>query len=253
MAGTGVLSASPPTEATPWTKSFLETRTSAFIDHHSMALRGNRYAKMSQHQLEGTLLATSAPLQDWEFDLGIQGRTLSTTKFFVRAERQLFSDLANDPLAITVVVDASTSGHQRSSNPVFFEMAKNVAECGIGCGRHLLIQKNGYTQLFAYLLGGVGSSRALYVNAEVGVKQVFFQRHFFRLSVSHIKTYGSENKRFRGIATLKTDVNTIACSYVYRWYSGIEGRVTFIRRLFTSGGIRTSTTCQAGISIPIAL
>jgi hypothetical protein len=208
---------------------------------------------MPRHALQGTFFASSAPSQDWEVDLGVQGRTLSTSKVFVRAERQLFSDLAHDPVAVTVFVDGSMSGHDRCSSPVYFEMAKNVVESGVGLGRHLIIRKNAYTQVFAYFLGGVGSRRACYASGEVGMQQVFFQRHYLRASFLHMKTFGSRHGSFHGIGTLKTDVNTIALSYAYRWYSGIEVRLTYIRRMLTRSGIRSSTTCQAGISVPISL
>jgi hypothetical protein len=163
------------------------------------------------------------------------------------------SDLEHDPLAVTIVADASISGRQRARNPVFFEMAKNLMECGIGLGRHLINAKDAYTQLFAYLFGGAGSSRARYASAEIGIQHVFLQRHFFRVSLLRMKTFGRGHGSFCGIGTMKTDVNTIACSYAYRWYSGIEMRLTYVHRMLAKGSIRTSTTCQVGVSVPIAL
>ena len=249
----GLLTASPQAEATPWTKSFLETRVAASVERYAIRARADRWRHTPKNQIDGTLFATSAPLQDWEFDLGVQGKSLPTRKLFCRAERQIFSDLQRDPLAVTLVADVSSSGHQRSRRPVFFEMAKNVAECGIGVGRHLVIRRDAYTQLFAYLLAGIGSSKARFVSGELGVQQMFFQHHFLRLSYIHMKTFGHNHGRFRGIGTIKTDVNTITASYAYRWYNGIEARVSYIHRILTSGSLRRSSTCQVGVSIPISL
>lgn len=249
----GLIMASPPTEATPWTKSFLETRVAASVERYSLRLRDDRWDHRSKNQIDGTLTATSSPLQDWEVDLGIQGKSLPTGKLFVRAERQILSDLEHEALALTLVADASVSGHQRCRQPVFFEMAKNVAECGIGIGRHLIVEKEAYTQLFAYLLGGVGSSRARYVNGELGIQQVFLNRHYFRISYGYMKTFGRKDKPFRGIATLKTDVNTISCSYAYRWYNGIEARVSLVNRMLTKCSLRSSTMVQVCFSVPISL
>lgn len=202
-----VLQASSPSEAVPWTKSFPETRCACSVDHYALSTRGHRFAGASKHQCEGGLYATSALLPDWEFDLGVLGRSLPTHKLFVRAERQLFSDLENDPLAITALAHASSSGYQRCQSPVFFEMARNLVEAGFGIGRHLLIRKNAYTQLFGYCIGGIGSSRARYARVDFGLQHVFFLRHYLRLCLSHLKAFGSDQKPFRGIGTLNTNVN----------------------------------------------
>jgi hypothetical protein len=250
---TGVLKASPQSESTPWTKSYLETRTVASVERYSASYRGNRFSHTPKNRVQGTLFATSAPLQDWEFDLGIQGRSFPTGKIFIRAEHQIASDLEQDPLAVTIVVDGSTSGSQRARHPVYFEMAQHVGQIGLGFGRHLVNQKNAYTQVFGYLFGGLGSSRARFASAEIGVQQVFYKQHFLRLSFSHMKTFGQNHAKFRGIATIRTCVNTIACSYAYRFYSGIEIRLTYLRRMLTRSGIRSSTTYQLSVSLPIAL
>jgi hypothetical protein len=253
IAGTGVAAASQQFERTPWTKSYLETRSVVSVDRYSLDVRNNQFRNTPKHQMQGTLYLSSAPLEDWEFDLGLQGRSLPTGKLFLSAEHQVLSDLYDDPLALTIVVDGSSSGRRRSTDPVFFEMARHVAQGGIGLGKHIFNQKNYYTQIFSYLLGGMGSSRAKYLSAEFGVQHVISQRHLFRISVLHIKTFGPRKGEFHGIGTLHTDVNGVACSYAYRWYNGIECRLSYIRRWVVKSGIRASTTCQVGISIPISL
>jgi len=146
--------------------------------------------------------------------------------------------------------------HQVTREPPaqsFFEMAKNVGECGVGLGRHVINRKDAYTQLFAYILVVWALHEHVMPVRRLALPKVFSERHYLRASFSHMKTFGPGHGPFHGIGTLKTDVNTIACSYAYRWYSGIEMRLTYIRRMLTESGIRTSTTCQVGVSVPISL
>jgi hypothetical protein len=128
-----------------------------------------------------------------------------------------------------------------------------TAEGGIGVGRHVAIQKGAYTQLFAYLIGGVGSSRARYARAEIGAQQVFAMKHFLSLRLSYVKTFGRSHAVFRGIGTLKTNIKGIGMSYTYRCDSGIETRLSFNRGVFSIHSIRSAWTYQIGVSIPIAL
>ena len=247
----GIVGAAMPTEAVPWTKSYLETRIVAQMERLSLATRGKSMAQASHHQIEGAIYGSSAPIEDWEFDAAVYGRSLPTSKFFVRAEKQLLSDLGSDPVALTVVADGSISGAQRSRSPVFFEMAKNSAEVGLGIGRHLLIRKGAYVQLFSYLMAGVGSSNARWASAEVGLQEVFSVRHYLRFSYSMMRAFG-HSKRFAGIGTLNTTVDGVACSYAYRCDNGIEGRLSCLFRTVKRGPIRASAVWLLSVSLPIS-
>lgn len=248
-----ILDASPPSEATPWTKSFLETRVSGSFDHYTISVQGDRFQHVARHKSEGGVYATGSFYPDWEFDIGIQGKSFSTRKFFARAEKQLYSDLEGDLIAATALLQASTCGFERCHSPVFFEMARNCAEGGIGLGRHLVIQKKAYTQVFGYLIGGFGSARARYGRAEVGFQQVFSLQHFIRIAFCHLKTFGDDRHSFRGIGTLRTNVNTCEVSYAYRWDSGIETRLTYIRRMFSKSSLRRASAYLVSVSTPMSL
>lgn len=239
--------ASLPYEATPWTKSFLETRLVASIERYS----AQSHNQKPHTQYDGALVLSSAPIVDWEFDAGIFGRSLPTRKLFARVERQLLSDLAGSPIALTAVLDGSLCGHQRSCRPVFFEMAKNGLEGGLGIGRHLVIQKNAYTQLFSYVLGGVGSSRARWVRSEVGLQQVFFRRHYIRLSYEWLKTFGNAN-HFHGIGSIRTICNSASVSYAYRFDSGLEARCSYLYHHLHRRGLRAASEIVLSLSVPLS-
>jgi hypothetical protein len=250
--GVSCLGASLPDEATPWTKSFLETRVAASIDRYGMATHGHTYAPSPHTQYDGSVLLTSAPMVDWEFDVGVFGRSWQTRKFFGRAERQLLSDLTGSPVALTAVVQGSTSGHERSCRPVFFEMAKNSVEAGFGIGRHLIIRKTAYTQLFSYILGGTGSARARWARAEVGLQQVFSRRHYIRISYEWLTSFGHA-ERFQGIGTIRTFVNGVGLSYAYRFDDGLEARCSYVYRHMHRGGLQAASGLRISLSLPFSL
>ncbi len=245
--------AAPQIEAVPWTKSFLETRAAASLQRYSIHRRGERWDHSPSHRAEGMVYVSSSFLPDWEFDVGIQGRSLPTRKLSVRAARQICSDLEYAPLAVMVIADASVAGRARSQAPVYFEMAKNVIDLGIGIGRHLMNRKESYTQAFAFLFGGVGSSKARFMSGEFGIQHVMKQRHFVRMAYQHLRTFGSGRSSFRGMATVPMRVHTMTASYAYRWDSGIEARVSYIHRMLAKSGLQRATSIQGSVSIPIAL
>ena len=239
--------ASLPYEATPWTKSFLETRVAAAVERY--ATSSHRYGPHTQY--DGVLHLSSAPIVDWEFDAGIFGRSLLTRKFSVRAERQLLSDLTGNPIALTAVVNGSLCGHERSCRPVFFEMAKNGLEGGFGMGRHLAIQKNAYTQLFSYVLGGMGSSKARWFRAEVGLQQVFSRKHYVRLSCEWLRAIGTAD-RFHGIGTIRTSCPGAGVSYAYRFDSGIEARCSYLYHHLHHRRLREVSQVVCSFSLPLS-
>jgi hypothetical protein len=239
--------ASLPYEATPWTKSFLETRVAASMERYS----ASSHAHKPHTQYDGALVLSSAPLVDWEFDAGIFGRSLPTRKLFIRAERQLLSDLAGNPIALTAVLDGSLCGHERSCRPVFFEMAKNGLEGGLGLGRHLAIRKNAYTQLFSYVLGGVGSSKGRWVRAEVGLQQVFFRKHYIRLSYEWLKSFGNTD-HFHGIGSIRTTCNSASMSYAFKFDSGIEACCSYVYHHLHHRGLRAASELRLSLSLPLS-
>ena len=249
--GLAYLGAAQPYEATPWTKSFLETRVAASMERYSITTHRARFSHSPHTQYDGSLFLSSAPIVDWEFDIGVIGRSWPTRKFFVRAERQLLSDLSDSPVALTAVVDGSFCGYERSCRPVFFEMAKNGVEAGFGIGRHLIIQKTAYTQLFSYILGGAGSSRARWARAEVGIQQAFFRRHYIRLSYEWLKAFGHA-ERFHGIGTIRTISQGASASYAYRFGNGIEARCSYLYRHLRHGGLRAASGVRVSLSLPLS-
>lgn len=250
--GLTYLGASLPYEATPWTKSFLETRVSASIERYSLSTHKSNFSHSPHTQYDGSFALSSAPMVDWEFDVGVIGRSWPTWKIFVRAERQLLSDLSDGPVALTAVVNGSACGHERSCRPVFFEMAKNGLEAGFGIGRHLVIKKTAYTQLFSYILGGVGSSRARWTRAEVGVQQVFNRRHSIRLSYEWLKTFGHSGQ-FHGIGSIRTVSNGASVSYAYRFDNGLEARCSYLYRHLHGEGLQASSGLRLSVSLPLSL
>ena len=248
---TASLGASLPDEATPWTKSFLETKAGAAVERYSLATHGRRYARTPHTQYDGVLFASSAPVADWEFDTALFGRSWPTGKFFVRAERQILSDLERDPVALTAVVDGFLCGHERSYRPVFFEMAKDGCEVGLGIGRHAFIQKSMYTQVFSYVFGGMGTSRARWARAEVGVQQVFSRRHTIRLSYEWLKTFG-HSESFHGMGTLRALCHDVAFSYGYRFDNGFQVRCSYAKRLIHRWGLRSSSQVRVSLAIPVS-
>jgi hypothetical protein len=241
-----------PCEAIPWTKSFLEARTVLQMEHLSLTTRRRHSHHTGHTHYDGCLYASASPLEDWECDIGLQGASLSTGKIFVRVERQLLSDLANDGVAVTGVVNGFLSRHQRTRNPVFFEMAQNGGEVGCGLGRHLYIGKKDYIQIFSYLMAGAGSASARWLRAEVGLQGVWALRHTIRCSYLWTGAFGHSGQ-YRGIGSMNTHVDSWSLSYAYRWDDGIEGRLSYIFRYVRSSFIRTSSAAQLSLSIPISL
>lgn len=248
----GLLEAAPQLEATPWTKSFLETRVAASVQRYAINREAQRRESLSHCQVDGMLMASTSPWQDWEVDLGIQGRSLPTGKLSVRVERQLCSDLEHAPCAVMAVLDGSISGRSRSRSPVYFEIAKNVVDIGIGLGRHLVNEKDIYTQAFLFVFGGIGSSNARFASGEVGLHHVINRRHAIRVSYQYLQSMGRSHEPFRGIGTLQTSFSTMAVSYAYRFASGIESRISVAYRMSPWHLLRRSTMLQASVSIPIA-
>ena len=246
------LGASLPYEATPWTGSYLETKVAASVERYSLSTHKGRYGRSPHTQYDGAIFVSSAPVIDWEIDAALFGRSLPTRKVFIRAERQLLSDIERSPVALTAVVNGSLSAHERSRRPVFFEMAKNTAEAGFGVGRHLFIRKSTYTQLFSYVLGGVGSSRARWFRAEVGLRQVVFHRHIVRFSYEWLKTYGHE-RRFRGMGTIRALCHSVNVSYSYCFNNGLEAQCSYVRHLIHSKGLLGASQVRFSVSLPISL
>lgn len=249
--GLTCLEASLPYEATPWTKSFLETRVAASAERYSISTHRSKFSHSPHTQYDGSLFLSSAPIVDWEFDVGVNGHSWPTRKIFVRAERQLLSDLSDSPVALTAVVNGFACGHERSCRPVFFEMATNGLEAGFGIGRHLVIQKTAYTQLFSYILGGTGSSRARWTRVELGIQQVFARRHYIRLSYEWLKTFG-HNGRFHGIGTIRTVSHGASASYTYRFDNGLEVRCSYLYRHLHRGGLRAASALRLSLSLPLS-
>ena len=245
------LEASLPDGAVPWTKSFLETKAGVAVERYGLATHGKRYARSSHTQYDGVLCISSAPVMDWEFDAALFGRSWPTGKFFVRAERQLLSDLEKDPVALTAVVNGFVCGHERSCRPVFFEMARDGCEAGLGVGRHALIRKSMYTQVFSYVFGGMGTSRARWARAEVGVQQVFSQRHTFRLSYEWLKTFG-HNGSFQGMGTIRSLCHDITVSYGYRFENGLEAQCSYAKRLIHRRGLQSSSLIRFSVAVPVS-
>ena len=244
--------ASLPHEAVPWTKSFLETKIGTSAERYSLSTNGHRYARSFHTQYDGSFFVSSAPIVDWEFDAAVFGRSLPTRKLFIRAETQLLSDLERSPVAVTAVVDISHSGHERSRQPIFFEMAKSGAEAGLGVGKHLLIKKAAYTQLFSYLIGGAGMSGARWTRVEMGLQQVFFSRHTIRLSYEWLKTFG-HREQFFGMGTIRTLCHNINALYSYKFSNGLEARCSFARCLIHRRGLESSSQLQLSLSFPFSL
>ena len=208
-------------------------------------------AHSPSHCLQATLLASGSPYPEWESDIFLSGNSIETAKIGARVERQLLSDLTGSPVALTCLALVSTTRRERAMKPVFFEMAPSAAECGVGLGRHIVLKQHAYTQLFAYLVGGIGTHQARWVSGEVGIQQVFFSRHFLRGALGIIETYGHA-RGFRGIGTIRTTVRTLSASYAYRLSNGVEVRLSSIWRMVTRGPVVRAQSCQLSLSFPLS-
>ena len=248
---TAFVGASLPDEATPWTKSFLETKAGAAVERYRLAAHGRRYRRSPRTQYDGTLFFSLAPVIDWEFDAALFGRSWPTGKLLVRAERQLLSDLERDPVALTAVLDGFVCGHERSFQPVFFEMARDGCEAGLGVGKHVFIRKSMYTQLFSYFLGGMGTSQARWTRAEVGIQQVLFRRHTIRFSYEWLKTFGRGGS-FRGMGTIRALCHDVSISYAYRFENGLEAKASYAKRLIHQRGLQSSSLVRVSVSMPLS-
>jgi hypothetical protein len=251
MAST--LHAAPAYEAVPWTKNFLEVRPVVSVEHHSITSRHKWLPHHSPKQLyQGTAFISAAPYPDWETDIGVTGNSLKDGKLASRVEYQVLSDLKRSPLALTVVGNVCVSAPSRARKPVFFEMASSAGELGIGLGRHFFLRKNAYTQLFSYVLTGIGTHQARWVTGEVGVQQVFYSKHFLRLALCCTHTYGHHSGSFQGFGTVRSIIKSVSVSYAYRFANGIEGRLSYSRKSFEKGCLRGAHAWQASLSLPLS-
>ncbi len=242
----------PPFEAVPWTKNFLEIRPTLVLERLSATPRHRRLPAHSPEQaFQGTLLVSGSPYPEWESDIFLSGNSIETAKIGARVERQLLSDLTGSPVALTCFAAGSTAQRERARKAVFFEMAPSTAECGVGLGKHLIVRPHAYTQLFAYVGGGIGTHNARWMGGEVGMQQVLFSRHFLRGSLGCTETFGRA-RRFCGIGTMRTVVKTVTASYAYRFSNGVEARISAIWRMVTKGPVVRAQSCQASISVPLS-
>ena len=230
----------------------MDVRADGQLERLSVTTRHSHERCSPRCQYDGCFVVSAAPIVDWEFDVGVQGRSLSTGKLVVRAERQLLSDLTGSRCALTAFAAGSISGRQRARHPVFFEMAQSGAEMGVGVGRHLIIRPRGYVQLFSYVSAGAGTHHAAWAQAEVGLQAVYQRRHTIRVSYMWTDALG-HGRIYRGVGTLHTHIDGYSANYTYRWLGGIEARLTYLFRHPHHGLIRTSTAAMASLSIPMAL
>lgn len=246
------LHADASSEATPWTRSFLEARVDLSAQQYRASFNKDRWAHAHSFAYDGQISIGASPLEDWGVDLGIQEGEIKARKGFARIERQLYSDLKGDPLACTFVVGGSISSRYRSRQPVYFEMAQNAFETGFGVGRHLFIKKKFYTQLFAYVYGGVGNSRASWGRCEIGVQNVYARRHRVRLAYEGLRTFRSHG-RFQGIGTRKIFANGCSALYGYTFDNGIELKCWYTYRRCIGDSLRWVSELRLAVSTPIEL
>lgn len=246
---TVLLKASPSQEATPWAHNFLEIRPSASVEMLSAKYLRNKH-KLPTRRYLACLGLTGSPYPNWDVDVAVSGASTPTSKFDIRLERQLSSDLERSPLALSVVAHVTSCTHMRAKTPIFFEMARQAAEVGAGVGRHLIIKSHSYTQAFGYILAGIGSRNAKWSSVELGVQQAVYN-HLFRCSFTHLMTFGHAGT-FAGIATKSSHSDSISFGYCYRTALGTEWRLSYAFRKVHKISLRNSSCIQFSLSIPLS-
>jgi hypothetical protein len=241
------LEASSSSVAVPWTKSFLEVRPSVAWESLSVVPRHAH----SRRSSDGTLLLSSSWYPDLEMDVGLSSSACADTKCSVRLEQQLASDLVNAPIAITAVGAASVSSRARARDLVFFEMAKEEVELGLGFGRHLFTRKETYTQLFGYVFAGLGSQDSRWMSEELGVQQTIMS-HRVRISVARTDTFGRNHGHFHGVGSEKTAFFTGSLSYTYRFATGLELSVSGLRRVSSGKLFSRASQWLVSLSFPLS-
>jgi hypothetical protein len=230
--------------ATPWTPSYLTASSEFAVDRFSGDSGGS-----SKNQCRYSLKAS--PLIDWGVDASFMASSIKTPKIALRAERQILCDLTGDPFSATLVASGSLTTLNRAKNPLFFEMSAKTLQAGVGLGRHLFNEKTYYTQIFSYLIGGIGSGAARFATAEVGLQHVYMKRHRFLASVEYLHASPFSHHQRAGIATREGRALSLGLWYTYQFDSGIAASVGYIKREIHSPLIRSATLVQVQLSLPI--
>jgi len=225
-----ILIAASQDEAVPWTKSLLESRIEFSVE------------RLNSKKHLGRAVLSSAPFENWEFDLGLSGWSGKDIKADLRAEKQILSDLVGDSLALSGVAHLSKTTQHRALQPIYGEMSPTCGEIGVGLGRHLALGRHSYTQLFTYLTAGIGSHASPYGKAEIGLWRSFSHHQALRSSLSHVRTMG----RTRYTRT----ISAVSVMYVYHFSDGIEGKILAAYRLIN--GSKRDLLIGFGVSLPLS-
>jgi len=238
------------TWATPWTKSFLEMRLDAEIERSHISLRKDS-DEYSRNKNIGTIIASGAPLPNWEVSALLSGSNTKTRKIAGRIEHQILSDLKISPVSLTTLLELCVATNKRASEPAFFEMAKKYAQVGLGLGRHLGIAHFSYTQLFSYLMGGMSTSFSRWASLEIGLAHTYAEKHSFRASVTHLRSYSTKSGPFRGFGGEGGNINSASLGYFYTTSGGLKWKLSYIYRHFQKGVARSNQTARLSLSFPI--
>lgn len=227
----------------PWTKNFLESSFSISMDY--LAAHKRTSWQKRETSIDGLVLFSSAPCPDWQVDLAVAGKSMKTGKGACRVEKLIFSDLQGNPCALSCFLSLMAGQKKRIVNPVFFEMAQYAVETGMGIGKHLYIEKNFYTQAFSYLSAGAGKC-ARWGSVEVGLFQSFIEKHTFRCSLSHLKSF-AHRQVFQGYGSIRTRQNVLAIQYVNRC-NKVDVFFRYSKRWLAKGPLRSGESWTLGLS-----
>ena len=237
-------------DSRPWTKSFLDTTLSFSLERVSPSRGSKKSCRSNQKGItEGVALFSTAPYPEWQVDVAVAGKSIETGKIAGRAEKLLFSDLQGSPCAVSCVFGLTVAREKRVKKPTFFEMARHAAEGGVGVGKHFYVGKNSYTQVFSYLLGGIGKG-AEWTNIEIGLFHSFFQKHSIRCSLSHLKSFGHYHEFHQGYGSIETQQKLFSFQYTVRFTEG-DLFIRYGKRWLERGPIRSAQTWRIGLSFDL--